>query len=206
MKATPLILAFFLTGCCTNRLYSPGETKIAILRGIRAVHRQGARAIWSKSIQRAHCRTGKTNRIQCGSVLLPIPWILQRGKLEARAASEKYGSVFRHLYYPLTQIWYAPKFLWIQSILSRRTIVAAGWRYFSLQSQFLHLGSPSLTYFSNKHRRVGVFLELQAEWKTKNPKLKNAASLSAFGADNTFPWYLNLTYKLRFDLGKKWRA
>jgi hypothetical protein len=61
---------------------------------------------------------------------------------------------------------------------------------------------PSPTYVSSKYQRIGWLLELDAEWNTKNPKLKNAASVSAFGADNTFPWYLNLTYKVRFDLAK----
>ena len=44
--------------------------------------------------------------------------------------------------------------------------------------------------------------ELEAEWKSKNPKLRNAFSLSAYGADKTFAWYVNLTYKVRFGLGK----
>ena len=58
------------------------------------------------------------------------------------------------------------------------------------------------TYIINKYHRVGLFVELEAEWKSKNPNRKNAVSLSAFGADNALPWYLNATYKLRFKVGK----
>ncbi|WP_026965856.1 hypothetical protein [Algoriphagus terrigena] len=62
---------------------------------------------------------------------------------------------------------------------------------------------PNYVYFGNKYQRIGLMTELEAEWKTKNPNVKNAASISAFGADKTFPWYVNLTYKVRFGLGKK---
>lgn len=58
-------------------------------------------------------------------------------------------------------------------------------------------------YTINKYQRLGVVTELEAEWKTKNPNVKNAVSISAFGADETFLWYFNLTYKVRFGLGKK---
>jgi hypothetical protein len=46
-------------------------------------------------------------------------------------------------------------------------------------------------------------MELEAEWKTKNPNLRNAASISAYGADNDFPLFINVNYKLRFNFGKK---
>ncbi|GAB3218508.1 hypothetical protein J0A67_02880 [Algoriphagus aestuariicola] len=58
------------------------------------------------------------------------------------------------------------------------------------------------TYVTNKYRRVGLFVEMEAEWNSKNPNRKNAVSLSAFGADNAIPWYLHATYKIRFALGK----
>lgn len=63
--------------------------------------------------------------------------------------------------------------------------------------------TPSTTYITNKYQRVGLMVELEAEWNSKNPNRKNAVSLSAFGANNAMPWYLNLTYKMRFKLGKK---
>lgn len=62
---------------------------------------------------------------------------------------------------------------------------------------------PAYTYAVNKYQRLGIMAELEAEWKTKNPNVKNAASISAYGADKTFPWYINLTYKVRFGIGKK---
>lgn len=58
-------------------------------------------------------------------------------------------------------------------------------------------------YIINKYQRLGVTTELEAEWKSKNPNVKNAVSISAFGADETVLWYFNLTYKVRFGLGKK---
>ncbi|MEB2778001.1 hypothetical protein SYJ56_21995 [Algoriphagus sp. D3-2-R+10] len=64
-------------------------------------------------------------------------------------------------------------------------------------------GQPVSNYIVNKYQRVGLMIELEAEWNSKNPNRKNAVSLSAFGADNAIPWYLNATYKLRFKLGKK---
>ncbi|MBN7815597.1 hypothetical protein [Algoriphagus pacificus] len=63
--------------------------------------------------------------------------------------------------------------------------------------------SPYPTYVTNKYQRVGLFLELEAEWNSKNPNRRNAVSLSAFGANNAMPWYLHATYKVRFKLGKK---
>lgn len=66
-----------------------------------------------------------------------------------------------------------------------------------------YTGAPAQPYTINKYQRLGVTTELEAEWKSKNPNVKNAASISAFGADETFLWYFNLTYKVRFGLGKK---
>ena len=64
-------------------------------------------------------------------------------------------------------------------------------------------GLPTSNYIVNKYQRVGLMIELEAEWNSKNPNRKNAVSLSAFGADNSIPWYLNATYKMRFKVGKK---
>ncbi|MBN7812122.1 hypothetical protein J0A68_14310 [Algoriphagus sp. H41] len=63
-------------------------------------------------------------------------------------------------------------------------------------------GDPFASYSTNKLQRLGVMAELEAEWNSKNPNLKNAVSLSAYGAEKTFAQYVNLTYKLRFGLGK----
>lgn len=80
----------------------------------------------------------------------------------------------------------------------------------------LQLGGETFTYLdnfntesfrpfihSNRYRRVGLMLELEAQWKTKNPNVNNAFGISAYGADYYFPWYLNATYKVRFKGGKK---
>lgn len=64
-------------------------------------------------------------------------------------------------------------------------------------------GVPESTYYVNKYQRIGLMIELEAEWNSKNPNRKNAVSISAFGADNAIPWYLNATYKMRFKVGKK---
>ncbi len=61
---------------------------------------------------------------------------------------------------------------------------------------------PTNQYIVNKYHRIGLFVELEAEWNSKNPNRKNAVSLSAFGADNAIPWYAHATYKMRFKLGK----
>ncbi|MFN3997793.1 hypothetical protein [Algoriphagus sp.] len=61
---------------------------------------------------------------------------------------------------------------------------------------------PSTTYAVNKYQRIGIMTELEAEWKTKNPNIRNAASISAYGTDLYFPWYINATYKIRFGIGK----
>lgn len=63
--------------------------------------------------------------------------------------------------------------------------------------------TTSTAYITNKYQRVGLFMELEAEWNSKNSNRKNAVSLSAFGANNAMPWYLNASYKLRFKVGKK---
>ncbi|GAB2488893.1 hypothetical protein GCM10027164_17690 [Algoriphagus taiwanensis] len=63
-------------------------------------------------------------------------------------------------------------------------------------------GAPTQPYTVNKYQRLGLLAELEAEWKSKNPNIKNAVSISAYGVGEIFPWYFNLTYKLRFGLGK----
>ncbi|UJP66134.1 hypothetical protein [Mongoliitalea daihaiensis] len=54
----------------------------------------------------------------------------------------------------------------------------------------------------NKYQRVGLLLELEAEWKSKNPNVRNAVGISAYGADGFFPWFIGATYKVRFQAGK----
>jgi hypothetical protein len=75
--------------------------------------------------------------------------------------------------------------------------------YQSTNSFFNPGDQTNLNYFVNKYRRIGLVTELEAEWNSKNPNRKNAVSISAYGFDNYYPWYLNATYKVRFNLGKK---
>ncbi|EMS34449.1 hypothetical protein C943_03668 [Mariniradius saccharolyticus AK6] len=63
--------------------------------------------------------------------------------------------------------------------------------------------NPDSFILHNKYQRIGLMMELEAEWKTKNPNIRNAASISAYGADNDFPLFINVNYKLRFNFGKK---
>ncbi|WP_057937668.1 hypothetical protein [Algoriphagus resistens] len=66
-----------------------------------------------------------------------------------------------------------------------------------------YTGTPTSNYIVNKYQRVGLMIELEAQWNSKNPNRKNAISLSAYGAENAMPWYLNATYKMRYKVGKK---
>lgn len=74
---------------------------------------------------------------------------------------------------------------------------------YAFNTNFSNPNEPNFVYFGNKYKRIGLMAELEAEWKSKNPNIRKAASISAYGADLYFPWYINLTYKVRFNLGKK---
>lgn len=74
---------------------------------------------------------------------------------------------------------------------------------YAFNTNFSNPNEPSYAYFGNKYQRIGLMTELEAEWKSKNPNIRNAVSISAYGTDFYFPWYINLTYKARFDLSKK---
>jgi hypothetical protein len=68
---------------------------------------------------------------------------------------------------------------------------------------FFNPDKPNFVYFGNKYQRVGLMTELEAEWKSKNPNIRNAASISAYGTHYYIPWYINFAYKVRFGIGKK---
>jgi hypothetical protein len=57
--------------------------------------------------------------------------------------------------------------------------------------------NPQWARFPSKLTRLGLLLELEGEWKTKNPNLNQAISVSASGFDGEFPWYLMATYKIK---------
>ncbi|WP_338226333.1 hypothetical protein [Algoriphagus confluentis] len=62
---------------------------------------------------------------------------------------------------------------------------------------------PNLASFTDSYQRIGIFAELEAEWKTKNPNVRNAVSLAATGFDEYLRWYVHASYKIRFGIGKK---
>ncbi len=70
-------------------------------------------------------------------------------------------------------------------------------------TNFSNPNEPNYAYFGNKYRRIGLMTELEAELKSKNPNIRNAASISAYGTHYYIPWYINFTYKVRFGIGKK---
>lgn len=74
---------------------------------------------------------------------------------------------------------------------------------YATNTNFFNPDEPNFVYFGNKYQRVGLMTELEAEWKSKNPNIRNAASISAYGTHEYFPWYINFTYKVRFGIGKK---
>lgn len=57
--------------------------------------------------------------------------------------------------------------------------------------------NPIWVKFPSKLTRLGLLLELEGEWKTKNPNINQALSMSASGFDGEFPWYLMATYKIK---------
>ena len=75
--------------------------------------------------------------------------------------------------------------------------------YLANINYFNQQGEPQVVSFINSYQRIGIFAELEAEWKTKNPNVRNAASISATGFDNYLRWYFHATYKVRFGIGKK---
>ncbi|MBC6368794.1 hypothetical protein [Algoriphagus sp. AK58] len=83
------------------------------------------------------------------------------------------------------------------------TLQIGGEGYMANINYFNPESGPELVNFIDNYQRIGIFAELEAEWKTKNPNVRNAASISASGFDSYLQWYINATYKVRFGLGKK---
>jgi hypothetical protein len=61
--------------------------------------------------------------------------------------------------------------------------------------------NPEWVRFPSKLTQLGLLLEMEGEWKTKNPNINQAISVSASGFDGEFPWYLMATYKIKI---KSW--
>ena len=57
---------------------------------------------------------------------------------------------------------------------------------------------PELILSSRSFVRLGLWMELEAEWNTKNPNIKNGVGLSVSGYEKYMPWYINATYKIKF--------
>lgn len=63
--------------------------------------------------------------------------------------------------------------------------------------------SPEWMRFPSKLNRLGLLLELEAEWKIKNPNINQAVGISFSGYDLYMPWYIMATYKIKFKSGEK---
>lgn len=83
------------------------------------------------------------------------------------------------------------------------TLQLGGEGYISNINFFNPEAGPQWASFTNSYQRIGIFAEIEAEWKTKNPNIKNAASISATGFESGLRWYVHATYKIRFGIGKK---
>lgn len=83
------------------------------------------------------------------------------------------------------------------------TLQLGGEGYLANINYFNPEEGPEVVSFINSYKRIGVFAELEAEWKTKNPNVRNAASISATGFESGLRWYVHATYKVKFGLGKK---
>jgi hypothetical protein len=83
------------------------------------------------------------------------------------------------------------------------TLQLGGEGYLSNINFFNPEEGPQVVSFIDSYQRIGVFAELEAEWKTKNPNVRNAASISATGFESGLRWYVHATYKVRFRVGKK---
>jgi hypothetical protein len=83
------------------------------------------------------------------------------------------------------------------------TLQLGGEGYLSNINYFNPDAGPEVVSFIDSYQRIGIFAELEAEWKTKNDHVKNAASISVTGFDEYLRWYVHASYKIRFGLGKK---
>ncbi|WP_139183578.1 hypothetical protein [Algoriphagus alkaliphilus] len=61
--------------------------------------------------------------------------------------------------------------------------------------------SPEWWRFPSKFNRLGLLIELEAEWNTKNPNFNQAVGVSFSGYDLYMPWYIMATYKVKI---KSW--
>jgi hypothetical protein len=63
--------------------------------------------------------------------------------------------------------------------------------------------TPEWMRFPSKLNRLGLLIELEAEWNTKNPNINQAVGFSFSGYDLYMPWYIMATYKVKIkSLGK----
>lgn len=83
------------------------------------------------------------------------------------------------------------------------TLQLGGEGYITNVNFFNPEDGPNLASFTNSYQRIGIFAELEAEWKTKNPNVRNAVSLAATGFEDYLRWYFHASYKIRFGIGKK---
>lgn len=63
--------------------------------------------------------------------------------------------------------------------------------------------SPEWMRFPSKFNRLGLLLELEAEWNTKNPNINQAIAISFSGYDLDMPSYIMASFKVKIkSLGK----
>lgn len=69
---------------------------------------------------------------------------------------------------------------------------------FLYNSNFTGQGEPVLSQITRTQNRLLLKIELEAEWKTKNPNIRNGIALGLVGTHDFFPWYASATYKIKF--------
>lgn len=65
-------------------------------------------------------------------------------------------------------------------------------------SNFYGQNEPSLETAKVNRNRVMLRMELEAEWKTKNSKIRNGFALGFTGTHYYYPWLASATYKIKF--------
>lgn len=78
-----------------------------------------------------------------------------------------------------------------------------GSQAFVYNINFSNPENPEWVRFPSKLTRIGLLLELEGEWKTKNPNINQAIAISFSGYDVDMPSYIMASYKIKIkSLGK----
>lgn len=76
-----------------------------------------------------------------------------------------------------------------------------GSQSFVTNINFFDPETPEWVRFPSKLNRLGLLIELEAEWNTKNTNIIQAVGVSFSGYDLYMPWYIMATYKVKI---KSW--